>query len=106
MTQTELTLDEWWTYAKHESFDVRWSIVRSPIDSIPIEILEYLANDEHRYIRMCLAALPKTPVKILNYLALDDNPTVALGVLYNPNITEEIMITHRAGMKYKHLLLK
>jgi hypothetical protein len=106
MTQTELTLDEWWTYAKHESFDVRWSIVRAPIDSIPIEILEYLANDENWYIRMGVAANPKTPVKILKHLALDDNPIVALGVLDNQNITEEIMITHNAGIKYKHLLIR
>jgi hypothetical protein len=106
MTQTELTLDEWWTYAKHESFDVRWSILRAPIDSIPIEILEYLANDEHWYIRMYVARNPNTPVKILKHLVLDDTDYVRLGVLYNQNITEEIILTHRAGMKYKHLLIK
>ena len=103
MTQTELSLDEWWIYAKHESFDVRCSILRI---GIPIQILEYLANDKHWYIRMCIATCPKTPVKILKHLVLDDNPTVRLGVLYNPNVTEEILLTHNAGMKYKHLLIR
>jgi hypothetical protein len=106
MTQTELTLDEWWTYAKHESFDVRYSILRTRIDSIPIEILEYLANDEHWYIRMGVATHPKTPVKILKRLALDESPNVRITVLCNPNATEEVRITHYAGMKYKHLLIR
>jgi hypothetical protein len=106
MIQTELTLDEWWTYAKHESLYVRFSIVKTHIDSIPIEILEYLANDEHWYIRMGVATHPKTPVKNLKYLVLDDNPNVALGVLYDPNATEEVRITYNAAVKYKHLLIR
>jgi hypothetical protein len=106
MTQTELTLDEWWTYAKHESFDVRWSIVKSPIDSIPIEILEYLANDEHWYIRMGVATNPNTPLETLELLAQDENSYVRYGVAINPNATEEILLTIKAYEKFKHLVLK
>jgi hypothetical protein len=106
MTQTELTLDEWWIYAKHESFAVRNSILPSKLDSIPIEILEYLANDEHWYIRMYVARNPNTPVKILKHLVLDDTYYVRLGVLYNQNITEEVRITYNAGRRYKHLLIR
>ena len=106
MTQTELTLDEWWTYAKHESFDVRNSILITHIDSIPIEILEYLANDKHWYIRMCIANNPKTPVKILKHLTLDITSNVRVAAFNNPNATEEVRITYRAGMKYKHLLIR
>jgi hypothetical protein len=103
MMQTEFTLDEWWTYAKHESFDVRFSILRT---SIPIEILEYLANDKHWYIRMFIASNPRTPVKILKHLALDITSCVRVAVFHNPSATEEVRITHYAGMKYKHLLIR
>jgi hypothetical protein len=103
MMQTEFTLDEWWTYAKHESFDVRCSILRT---SIPIEILEYLANDKHWYIRMFIASNPRTPVKILKRLALDVISNVRLAAFNNPNATEEVRITYNAAVKYKHLLIR
>jgi hypothetical protein len=106
MTQTELTLDEWWTYAKHESIDVRYSILITHIDSIPIEILEYLATDDIFFIRCSVARNPNTAPQTLELLAQDENSDVRYWVARNPNTTEEIFLMVKAYNKFNHLVLR
>ena len=96
-------MEYWWTYAKHPSFNVKWSIFGKDVPQIPVEILSYLANDTDWVIRVEVASYSKTPLEILKHLAVDSVYGVRVSVWNNPNCTEEIRLLIRAHKKYGHL---
>lgn len=95
-------MENWWTYAKHPDFVARCSIFRSE-NSVPAEILAYLANDEIWYIRMIVAMNKRTPIEVLKHLIIDDSSQVRIGVFQNPNCNEELRLLYFANRKYGHL---
>lgn len=99
-------MEFFWTYAKHPDFDARCSIFRSESSyhPVPTEILAYLANDEMWYIRMIVALNKRTPIEVLKHLIIDDSSQVRMGVMQNPNCTDEIRLLYFANRKYGHLM--
>ena len=98
-------IEKWWTYAKHPNFNVKWSIFakRNVPYEIPVEILDYLANDTDWVIRVEVASYSKTPLEILKHLAVDSVYGVRESVWFNPNCTEEIRLLIISYKKYGHL---
>ena len=96
-------MTDWWTYAKHPDFNVRWSIFGKDAPQIPVEILAYLADDLDWVIRVEVASYSKTPLEILKYMAVDSVYGVQASVWNNPNCTEEIGLLILSHKKYGHL---